>query len=167
MCCLSATQLPKQQRVPSTCNLHPFEMCHLAKPLILLAVYMTENTCWMQVPDLSHLAHWRINLRRKLLAKSDSNSTLISAAHRRSQHLSAEQQIILTGMICSNLHLRPLPWTMALLYLHVKNVQQEEDGLWEHAGPPAELCLGCKQLQGYGMWASGAEWVKQPWAEVT
>lgn len=49
--------------------------------------------------------------------------------------------------------LRCLPWTRTLLYLHVKKAQEEEDRLWEHAGPLAEPCLGCKQLQ--GLWHVG------------
>lgn len=50
----------------------------------LAAVYMTQNTFWMQVPDLSHLPYRRINLRRKLSDKADSDSTPISTTLRRS-----------------------------------------------------------------------------------
>lgn len=51
-------------------------------------------------------------------------------------------------MIRSNLHLRPLPQTTTLLYLHVEKARRQDNRLWEHAGPLAEPCLGCKQLPG-------------------
>jgi len=51
-------------------------------------------------------------------------------------------------MICSNLHLRPLPRARTLLYLHSEKAQQEEDQLREHAGPPGGPRLGCKQRPG-------------------